>query len=100
MRNIIKRFITIGNAVDVVLLDLSSGCILIYVNIIYLNIWYIIFIIYAARWWNNMKYTELFAAHELHTPLMAIKTHLQRSQLILNQNTSTQDTATEKQQAD
>ena len=47
-----------------------------------------------------MKYTALFAAHELRTPLTAIKTHVQLSQLILNQNTSTQDTATEKQQAD
>ncbi|MCD0188028.1 hypothetical protein [Acinetobacter sp. PW68] len=46
-----------------------------------------------------MKYTAVFAAHELHTPLMAIKTHVQLSQLILNQNTSTQDTA-EKQQTD
>ncbi|UIP26507.1 MULTISPECIES: hypothetical protein [Acinetobacter] len=46
-----------------------------------------------------MKYTALFAAHELHTPLTTIKTHVQLSQLILNQNTSTQDTA-EKQQTD
>ncbi|MBT0887938.1 MULTISPECIES: sensor histidine kinase [Acinetobacter] len=42
---------------------------------------------------EHEKNFSAFAAHELRTPLTAIKTHVQLSQLMLNQTASAQDTA-------